>query len=582
MPAFFSGTWIGAVEKSRRIRLLGTPAILDGTGQVCELRGHQAWAVLARVLLAGRPLDRRHLAGELFAETADPLGTLRWCLAALRRALDAPTVLRGDPILADLPGHFCIDVRDLENGRCDWSDCGELLEGVDIRAGLSFSTWLLVERQRLAVLHEEQLRRDCLSALARGDIVLAAGLAERGVRRSEYDEAMHVLLVKSLVAAGRFDAALAHVEATERSFQSELGVLPSPALRSAARRSVVAPAAGVSPRAHTRSLLEAGKAALGAGAADAGIETLRRAASEASELNEASLEAEVLLELGTALVHAVRGYDEEGAILLRQSAQLATDTNLPEIAAGALRELGYVEAMAGRRPSSAAYLTEAIALAESPERRAGIQSVVGFNLVDWGRLEEGISAFRSAIDLARSAGNRRRWCLGIGARGLLAAQSPDEALAWLEECRRVVDELRWVSFRPWCIALRAEALLALGSDPASLRPDLDEAFAMSCELKDPCWEGATGRAIASTYEAEGNLHDAMRWLGEALGRMRCDVDRFTAQQVDILEDQSRVRRKMGHHAEASHTAQEWIALAARAHMDASIRRATSFITSAER
>lgn len=572
------------MDKTRRIRLLGAPAILDGKGQACELRGHQAWAVLARVLLAGRPLDRRQLAGELFAETADPLGTLRWCLAALRRALDDPTVLRGDPIIAELPAHIRVDALELANGPCEWSDCGELLEGMDIRASLTFSTWLLVERQRLAVQHEEQLRRDCLSALARGDVALATSLAERGVRRSEYDEAMHVLLVKSLVAAGRFDAALAHVEATERRFQSELGVLPSPVLRSAARRSVVAPAAGVSPRAHTRSLLDAGKAALGAGAADAGIETLRRAASEAEALNEPSLEAEVLLELGTALVHAVRGYDEEGAILLRQAAMLASGAGLADISAGALRELGYVEAMAGRRPSAADYLNQALQVAVTPERLAGIHSVVGFNLVDWGRLDEGLAAFRAAIDLARTAGNRRRevWCLGIGARGLLAAQAPGEALVWLDLSRRIVDDLRWVSFRPWCIALRAEALLALGHVPSSLRPELEDGFAMSCELKDPCWEGATARALGLTYEREGSLPEAAHWLDEALTRMQRDVNRFTAQQVDILEDQARLRRKLGRHAESARAAQDWIALAARAHMDASINRAASFITEAAR
>ena len=210
----------------------------------------------------------------------------------------------------------------------DWSDCGELLEGMDIRASLAFSTWLLVERQRLAALHEEQLRRDCLAALARGDAAAAIALAERGVRRSEYDEAMHVLLVKSLVAGGRFDAALAHVEATERRFQSELGVLPSPVLRSAARRSVVAPAAGVSPRAHTaRCSTPARRHSAQVRSMPASKRCAARP-SEAEALNEPSLAAEVLLELGTALVHAVRGYDEEGAILLRQAAMLASGAGL--------------------------------------------------------------------------------------------------------------------------------------------------------------------------------------------------------------------------------------------------------------
>ena len=105
---------------------------------------------------------------------------------------------------------------------------------------------------------------------------------------------------------------------------------------------------------------------------------------------------------------------------------------------------------------------------------------------------------------------------------------------------------------------------------------------MSCERKDPCWEGATGRAIALTYEREDNLQQAAHWIDEASRRMQRDVNRFTGQFVDILEDQSRLRRKLGHTAEASRAAQEWIALAARAHMDAAITRAAAFITEAAR
>ena len=41
---------------------------------------------------------------------------------------------------------------------------------------------------------------------------------------------------------------------------------------------------------------------------------------------------------------------------------------------------------------------------------------------------------------------------------------------------------------------------------------------------------------------------------------------------------SALRRKLGRHAESARAAQDWIALAARAHMDASISRAASFIT----
>src|SRR5688572_21799285 len=71
-----------------KIKLLGEPAILDEDGASQAIRGYQAWALLVRVVLASGPLDRRRLAAELFPETVDPLGSLRWCLASLRKALD--------------------------------------------------------------------------------------------------------------------------------------------------------------------------------------------------------------------------------------------------------------------------------------------------------------------------------------------------------------------------------------------------------------------------------------------------------------------------------------------------------------
>src|ERR1700733_5070729 len=90
-----------------RIRLLGRPRIeftrkpADPAAAPAAPRGQKAWAVLARVALSDRPPTRGELAAELFADAADPLAALRWCLADLRRAHGDPTVLRGDPVRPD-------------------------------------------------------------------------------------------------------------------------------------------------------------------------------------------------------------------------------------------------------------------------------------------------------------------------------------------------------------------------------------------------------------------------------------------------------------------------------------------------
>ena len=204
------------------------------------------------------------------------------------------------------------------------------------RCSAEFSTWLLVERERISGLVAARIRQETLRAISVEDFDRAIRMAELGVRGDSFDESAHVLLVKSLTLAGRSDAALAHVEATERAFLAELGERPSPALRSAARRTISSPPGGISPQAYVVSLLQSGLAAMSAGAADAGIDCLRRAASDAERLKDTHLQARATLELGTALVHAIRGYDDEGAVLLRQSTELARQSGSASLAAARL------------------------------------------------------------------------------------------------------------------------------------------------------------------------------------------------------------------------------------------------------
>ena len=563
----------------RQVRLLGTPAILDEDGQSQPVRGHQAWALLARVLLAERPLSRQILAAELFPESVDPLGALRWCLAALRKALNTSECLVGDPVEARLPAGTEIDLRQLGDDTLDVLQVGELLEGMEPQCSPEFAAWLLAERARLRSTIDGRIRREIVRALAVEDHAHALRLAERAVRRDVYNEGAHILLVKSLAASGSVDAALAHVEATERLFKEELGVAPSPALRSAARRTVAAPPAGVSPQAHVRSLVRSGLAALAAGAADAGIENLRQAVGEAEKTADRHLLAVATLELGKGLVHAVRGFDDEGAILLRRCTELAKSEGYAEIAAAGYRELGYVEALAGRRPSAAGYLETALEIAESNDELAAIHAFIGFNLVDWGRVDEGLGHYAISLDHARSEGNRRReiWSLGIGARAHLAVGNLDGADRWLHDCLRLVDEQQWLAFRPWPVALLGEAAVCRHKN-ANARTSLEEAFALSCQLRDPCWEGAVARSLALTFEAEGDLDTGVRWLDEARRRCVRESDVYAALEVEIVASKVRFLRRLGRPDEAALLAREWVSLAARAHMDAHVARAAAVLS----
>ncbi|MFO1066943.1 MAG: BTAD domain-containing putative transcriptional regulator [Geminicoccaceae bacterium] len=564
---------------TRHIRLLGDPVILDGSGQPQAVRGHQAWALLARVLLARRPLERRTLAAELFAETADPLGAVRWCLAALRKALDRGDCLLGDPVQANLPAEIDVDVLRLDAPDLDVEAAGPLLGTLEPRCSPEFATWLLVERTRLAGQLAARLRRDTLAALASGDNARAVRLAELAVRREPLDEGPHVLLVRALLQAGRPDAASAHVEAAEAAFLAELGQRPSPALRQAARATPAALPGGIAASAWVDSQIRAGVAAITAGAAEAGLDGLRRAAADAERLGDRALLARAALELGSALVHAVRGHDDDGAVRLRQAVELARGEGHAAIAASALRELGYVDALAGRRPAAAAWLAEATAAAADPAEQAGVHGVAGFNLADWGQADAALERYGLALELARTAGHRRReaWTLGIGAKALLAAGRLDEAAAWLDRCLELVDAQGWLAFRPWPATLRAEVELARGAAPSVLRPRVEAIFAAACQLADPCWEGLAARLLARLHAAGGALPEAFAWLGEAHRRSRRHTDVYAALLVEIAASEAEVARRAGDAERAIAAARAWLAEAARRHMDVQVDRAAAFL-----
>ena len=67
--------------------------------------------------------------------------------------------------------------------------------------------------------------------------------------------------------------------------------------------------------------------------------------------------------------------------------------------------------------------------------------------------------------------------------------------------------------------IRAQALAERGEwDAAPAEPE--QAFALACELGDPCWEGMAGRAIGVLAAQSGDETGARDWLADA--QRRCD------------------------------------------------------------
>ena len=553
-----------------RVRLIGPPRIEGPDGELREVRGQKPWAVLARVLLADRPLSRRELSAEVFPDADDPLGSLRWCLAALRKAFGSAQLFTGDPILRELPLGATVDVDDLRAGFLDEATVGELLEGIDPPCSVDFATWLLVARQHVAARIAAALREATITALSREQHERAIRLAQLSIRQSPHDEGAHVLLVKSLVAAGSADLALRHVLHVETLFRDQLGCEPSPALRSAARSSIAAEPPGVSASVVASSLLDAGRAAVAAGAIEAGLDCLRRAGSQAESSHDTALLSRCLYELGTALVHAVRGFDDEGAVVLGQAVELARQAGDLTTAVSALRERGYADALAGRRPQAQHHLDTAYELAGAdadPRLLAGIHAVAGFNLTDWGNLTDGVARYEEAIALAGGCGDQRRqaWALGLGGWALLGHGRGAEAIRWLTRCLAIVRDIQWISFEPFPVATLAEARLANDEDCAP--GTLEHCFAMSCQLEDPCWEGASGRVLALHHARTGDLDQALRWITDA--RVRCvrRPDTWAGLHAAILQTETRIRTAAGDAAGATAAARDLVALAARTYLD---------------
>ena len=232
-------------------------------------------------------------------------------------------------------------------------------------------------------------------------------------------------------------------------------------------------------------------------------------------------------------------------------------------------------------PNAAALLAEALSHAAGDDSRAsGCYGLIGFNLVDWGRFDDGLAAFDSAISLARQAANPKRetWALGMGAWGQLRSGDTEQAQVWALAALARSDQIGWLSFKPWVAAILAEARLLQHRPAAAIRADLQEPFALSCLLDDPCWQGAIARVMAMTHLAEGNTLAALDWLVRAKTALTRVTDPYAALLVEIIGDQARILAKV-ESPSANAAAREFLLLAARTHADHPLQQAVALVTS---
>jgi tetratricopeptide (TPR) repeat protein len=302
----------------------------------------------------------------------------------------------------------------------------------------------------------------------------------------------------------------------------ELGVEPGPDVRYAVDAPTAStPLRGTGGSASARAHLEAGEAAIAAGAVDPGIASLRAAAMEAEAVGDEALEANALFALGSSLIHAPRGRDEEGSVVLHKAIDLASAAGLNQVVAGSRRELGYVEMLAGRYDRSRKWLEHALEVVGGDVgEESMIRAVLGACWSDTAHYPEATGELERSLELAESADTRKQiaFTCAFLARVRLLTGDVDEARSLGLRAKRKAELEGWTSFIAWPESFVGDCLLA-GGDLEGAEDAYEHAFALGCQIGDPCWEGVGARGIGLVKERRGLVDEAIDWLDDA--RTRC-------------------------------------------------------------
>ena len=501
---------------STDIRLIGSPGAHRGAERV-DVRGHKPWLLLALQLLNDHPLTRERLQRLLFVDAADPAAALRWNLSQLRRL---GVEVDGDPVRTEVPADVTVDLLELR-GRADHAAelAGldeDLLAGVRTEPGSEVAVWLDEERRHLSRLVLDVRQEAALALLGRGETERALELARQVANAAPLDENAAALLVRCLRAAGRVPDAQAAARDAAIRLRDELGVEPTDALWSA----VAAPMGGdrrVTGRGAVVAQIEAGESAVNAGAIDAGLQSLQGAVVAARALRDGSLLARALVALGSALIHGVRGVDQEGLAILHEAVPLTEQVGDAPLAVMARREIGYVDFLRGRYDRATHWFGAA--------REAADGSTAGLGWVD---LYDGASANdvgddpraeRLLVEALEFAGKERdlrlqAYALTMQGRRHLLSDRLDEADRDLNEALQVVSSLDWTAFRPFPEALLAESSRRAG-DLRRGRDLAEHAYVLAEQVGDPCWESLSLRALGLLSIDGGDLDQGVAMLKQA-------------------------------------------------------------------
>ena len=535
------------------IHLLGRPRVESTGHEPYRFRSRKSWALLAYLILAERPPSRAHLAGLLFAEADDPLGALRWSLAEIRRVVCDGGSIDGDPVVLTLPPLTSVDVDTVMHGRWDAAVAmpglgAPLLDGAGVRSAAGFESWLLVMQRHVAAASEAILHEAALATMSRGDFANAVSHAARAAAMSPYDENNHALLIRLYRLAGDDPAAEAQFATCTEMLRRDLDTAPGPVVREAMRETRHGTVPPMSDVASIDAIVEAGAAAVSAGAVEAGVHSLRNAVRLADAAGTPSLRVRSRLVLAEALVHSVGGLDEDGLANLHEADKIAFAEGDTKSVAHARSEIGYVDFLRARYDRAELWLGQALRLADgSPSMVAKAQTYLGSVASDRGDYRQAVELLADAQRHAQQAGDLRRETFVLSMLGRVSllrgelAKAAEHLLASIELAERD----HWLAILPWPQALLGETRLRAGETDEGATM-LEQSFARACQLGDPCWEGMSARGLAIVADIHGEPSRAFDGLADARRRCRRLADPYVWLDAYILDAQCELGRRHDH------------------------------------
>jgi DNA-binding SARP family transcriptional activator len=513
------------------INLVGQPSVEHLRSEPFKPRSRKTWAALGYLVLSERPPSRSRLASLLFSEANDPLRALRWTLTELRRVLGPTAEVGGDPIQLNLPAEVTIDVELITSGT--WKDAiglpnlGEpLLAGLESIGAPEFESWLLAERRHIAAATEDALHEAALAQLARGDHDEAIRSAVSLVGLNPYRESHQATLIRAYVTAGDHLAAERQFSACTSLFVAELGSSPGPAVRAALAPAPVAIPPG-GDLASFEALMEAGNAAVSAGAAAAGVGSLRSAVALADSLGEVERSIRARLALANSVFHSVTGDEEEGRVILFEAAELAAEAGETTLHVLARVELGYVDMLTARYHRAEQWLDPA-------------------------EYDAASGLFDAAISQARVATNRPLEAYATSLLGRMHFLRGDFDLA-AQSLETAIELHDWFAFVPWPQTFLGEVALERGDHEEAGR-HLEQAFARAVQAGDTCWEGVSRRGLGLLAEARGDTALAFATLQDAADRCDRRSDTYLWARGYILDAQCTLGLAHSHE-----TTETWVA-----------------------